>query len=290
MERYALPKLMKKSKSSNHIRYQLREKMLFDDAAIDAAIERGRWNQDDLNRGGSALTNRTLFTTDPTELPPAWRSRSADPVSDNLGAVVRVATILKGFTFKTAMLVKQDIIDELRRGNFRPIMYAALVYPVVGEAIQLASAATRAIPSLLTGNTDNNALTKWEHDLEEIFTDPTAANIAHRFIDDVAHATAATILSDLFDSAFFAGKTKRATEFKRKQAIPDALYWIAGPYADLAKAATAAYDVLGTLSEEEGEAKFTKSAKIIAGWAKEEYPVLRTVFPDTKKKEPHYAP
>lgn len=290
MERYALPKLQKKARSADHIRTQLKEKFLMDDRMIDAAVERGRWSQEDLSRGGAALTNRTLFTTDPTELAPAWRSRSKEPVSDNLGAVVRIATILKGFTFKTAMLIKEDILGEARKGNYRPLMYAAMVYPAVGEALQAFSAAARSVPSALTGNVHNNALTKYADDLSDLFSDPGVAKLVHRWLDDVGHATALTMISEVFDTLAFPPKAKRSARYKVKQLMSDEVAWAAGPYADVAKTLDAAYHVLGAFSVEEGQKRFDVAGKAASGWAKEEFPVLRTVFPDKKSAKPQMAP
>lgn len=290
MERYALPKLMKKARSADHIRTQLKEKFLMDDKSIDAAVERGRWSQEDLNRGGAALTNRTLFTTDPTELAPAWRSRSKEPVSDNLGAVVRIATILKGFTFKTAMLIKEDILGEARRGNYRPLMYAAMVYPAVGEALQGLSAAARSAPAAVTGNLHHNALTKYADDLSDLFTDPSVAKLVHRWLDDVGHATALTMVSEVFDTLAFPPKNKRAARFKVQKLATDEAFWAIGPYADALKTLDAAYHVLGAFSVEEGEKRFQVAGKATVGWAKEEFPVLRTVFPDKKSTKTQMAP
>jgi len=134
LERYALPKL-ENSRSADYYRRNLKEVYLLDDAAIDAAIETGSWAEEDLNRAGKALADKTMFTNDPTELPPAWRARSQNEVADFTLGAVRAVTLLKGYSLKTGAMLRERLIDEARKGNFRPWVPFLMISPAIGEAI-----------------------------------------------------------------------------------------------------------------------------------------------------------
>lgn len=134
LERYALEKL-KTNKSADYYRRNLKEVYLLDDKTIDAAIETGSWTEDDLNRAGKALADKTMFTNDPTELPPAWRARSDNEVADFTLSAVRAVTLLKGYSLKTGAMLRERLIDEARKGNMRPWIPFLLLSPAIGEAI-----------------------------------------------------------------------------------------------------------------------------------------------------------
>lgn len=134
LERYALEKL-KNNKSADYYRRNLKDVYLLDDKTIDAAIETGSWTEDDLNRAGKALADKTMFTNDPTELPPAWRARSDNEVADFTLGAVRAVTLLKGYSLKTGAMLRERLIDEARKGNMRPWIPFLLLSPTIGEAI-----------------------------------------------------------------------------------------------------------------------------------------------------------
>ena len=291
MEKYALPKLMHKAKSSAHIREQLREKLLIDDAQIDRAIAAGRWTQEDLNRGGVALTNKAMFTNDPTELPPAWRARADDPVSDKVNMALRAATILKSFTFKTAMILKEQLIDEARKGNFRPWIPFLLAYPLAGESMRFAGAAAQTIPSFNRPPGTPTPLGAYANQLEELFDDPSAAKIAQRWLDDVAHATGLTMFSHVMDVFLFPNADKRKARFQAQRIWTDELEEIAGPiYTDIWNTFHSLGDILGSATIEEGDEKFEKMGKATRGWLREEFPVLRGLVPASTASRYAMAP
>jgi hypothetical protein len=286
MEKYALPKMVKKAKSSAHIREQLRDKLLIDEANIDRAIQTGRWTKEDLQRGGVALANKAMFTHDPTELPPAWRARADDPVSDNVSAMARMATILKSFTFKTAALLKEQLVDEAKKGNFRPWIPFLLAYPIAGEALRAFSAAATTPFQWGLQKDEKTALQKYIDGLKELFDDPTAAHLAQRWLDDVAHATALTMLSHMMDVLVFPNPDKRKARYAREQLKWDALKEIVGPiYSDAGAALGLVADVVGSLTDEEGEKKYWDAAQKFDDWAREESPLLRGILPKKVKSQ-----
>ena len=135
MDDHALPKLVK-NPQNDRIRRALKDVYLLGDEAIDKAVASKRWTEDDYARGGKALSDRVMFTFDPTELPPIWRARSNDPIADSGLASVRVMTLLKSFMFKTGVIVKDRLITEAKHGNFRPWIPFLMFYPLAGEAMK----------------------------------------------------------------------------------------------------------------------------------------------------------
>ncbi len=134
LEVRALPKL-KDHKSAEYYRRNLKEVFLLSDQAIDSAIETGSWTDADYDRAGKALADKTMFTMDPTELPPAWRARSENPAADFALAGVRSVTLLKGYMFKVSALLRERLISEALKGNFRPWIPFAIMIPALGELI-----------------------------------------------------------------------------------------------------------------------------------------------------------
>jgi hypothetical protein len=274
MERYALPKLMENSKRSAHIRDQLRDKLMLSNEAIDAAIQRKRWTEQDLNRGSVAVTNRTLFTSSPAELPPNWRVRPDDPVAENMAQYLRVATILKGFTFKIANSIKENIIDEARKGNYRPIAYALVSFPAAAEAIKALSATAHTAVSAATGGGVAPAQ-KYLQDWEDLFDDPTVGKFIKRYVDDLGIGTAQEILSNYFDTLLFPNKNKRIARYREKQLIPDTVDWLIGPYSSITHTIQTAFNVISAATIEEGDKRYQKAAKAILDWGKKEIPAAR---------------
>lgn len=173
MDRTALPKLID-DPGNALMRRQLKETMLLDDNRIDAAIERRRWTDEDHAWAGKAFSDKVMFTFDPTELPPAWRAHGEGPVSQGVLAATRLATLLRGYMFKTHALLKDGIYDEIKNhGNFRPLLPFLLLYPAMGELIRsltaVATADKKYFKELL--NSKN-----W-----------TPGQALERYVDDIAH-------------------------------------------------------------------------------------------------------
>lgn len=187
LTKYALPKLMKE-RSVEYYRRTLKDVYLLSDAAIDKAVERGGWTDEDLNRAGKALSDKTMFTFDPSELPPAWRARSKEPIADNVLAGVRVMTLLKGYMFKTSALLRERIIDEVKQGNFRPLVPFLVLYPVMGELIA-------DLGALFTANRKR---------YDDLMNDKESmeSKLIYRFAGDMAHATGLTLIDTLLEAAF----------------------------------------------------------------------------------------
>lgn len=173
MDKVGLPRLLENPQDV-HARRMLKEKMLLDDSRIDAAIDRGRWTDDDHAWAAKAFSDKVMFTFDPTELPPAWRPHSEGPISQGVLAATRLATLLRGYQFKTHALLKDDIYDEIKNhGNFRPLLPFLLLYPLMGGLI-------RNLTALATVNKKR---------FKELFDDKnwTLGRMLEEYVDDIAH-------------------------------------------------------------------------------------------------------
>ena len=157
------------------------------DNAIDKAAASGRWADEDYMRAGKALSDKVMFTFDPSELPPGWRARSNDPIADSALAAARVATLLKSFMFKTGVILKDRLWTEAKKGNFRPWLPFLAFYPAAGEVM-------RQLGGALTFN--SKQIDWWQ--------DPNnqdAAKILERTAEDIGYATGLTSLMWLVQSS-----------------------------------------------------------------------------------------
>lgn len=289
---HSLPKLARKDKVAFKLWQQLHEDMLLSHEQIYTAVRRGRWTKDDLAHGAVALVNRGLFTEDPTEMP-SWSRRQAKDEEesvayDNANARQRVASVLHGFAFKTAMIVKREVIDELRKGNIKPLAIMIAAYPFVGEALQATSAAARTITQVNLPAGKKTPLDKYEEGLEDLLTDPTIGKFIHRWIDDMAHATGWTMISHIIDVLAFPPKSKRSAEFQRKNLADDTLQAALGPIpADLWHTLKTLIEMIGVATAEEGDKRVLDEENLGLEWIGEMLPILRGIVPPRLKSH-HY--
>jgi hypothetical protein len=208
---------------SPELRADLREWLLLDNAKIDAAIARGRWTEDDIRWGAKAFSDRIMFRGDPLELPTMWRAHSEGKPASQLGnGVVRMATLLKGYQFKTHALLKDAIWEKAKHGNFKPLLRAAMVEPLAGKMIW-------TLTALFTLNH------KYFEDMMKDKTHPLIYWL-EQYVDSVAHqigdsALAAALeaymhgkvtLGDKIVAEYFAGAL--ATDLWRTAKLPFVLY------------------------------------------------------------------
>lgn len=271
LTRYALPKLMKE-RSVEYYRRTLKDVYLLSDDAIDSAIDRGGWTEEDLNRAGKALSDKTMFTFDPSELPPAWRARSKEPIADNVLAGVRVMTLLKGYMFKTSALLRERIIDEVKQGNFRPLIPFLVLYPVMGELIA-------DLGALFTANRKRyddlmNDKESWE------------SKLMFRFIGDMAHATGLTLIDTLLEATF--------RQHKPMYAARDVYEFAIGPFlADgVHTFLQLPMELLSAQTKKRGSTANEKRWNSLVRWSRATFsavtPVVNLTKGDDKhKKKPH---
>lgn len=123
--------LMENPKNTNSL---LRLKTLGIDVA--SALERGNLNDEDLQRAGYQMAKIVLGGRTVLDLPPVWRDNWAG----------RLLTMFKPFFFNQSKFIKDHIIKPALRGDVRPLVYAAIVYPAVGEIVADIKGAVRGKP------------------------------------------------------------------------------------------------------------------------------------------------
>jgi 2'-5' RNA ligase len=248
MDKVALPRLLEDHEDI-HARRMLKEKMLLDDNRIDEAIARGRWTDEDHHWGAKAFSDKIMYTFDPTELPPAWRSHSEGPISQGVLAATRLATLLRGYQFKTHALLKDDIYDEIKNhNNFRPLIPFLTLYPAMGAIIS-------TLTALATAN---------KKKFKEMLDDKnwTPGKELEGYIDDIAHQIGDAQLMAAIEQ-FRKGRVELGTKIVDE--------WAIGGIPS---------DTLRTLHTSANVA-FAKNnrqrKKAITGYAKETFPLAQTI-------------
>lgn len=283
MEKYALPRLIKKSKSSDYVRRQLKEIYLLPDEKIDAAIENGRWSKEDIDRGGVALTNKTLFVNDPTEVHHSLRPNARSDMGQNMEVVIRTMTMLKGFTFRTAALLKERLFDEARQGNYRAWVPFILAYPVIGEALRFGSAAVRGTAAAMTNN-PNNPFEKYVEGWEDLFEDPSVAKFAARYIEDEGASTGLEMFSHIFNAIVLPVENERMARLQRSFILPDFIEYLGGGFTTLYDTGKAGIKAINSEGDRE------KFAQAILDYVREEAPAVGAMLPKKMKDIYEFEP
>lgn len=97
----------------------------FDRNSIRTAIERGGLSEDDLLRAGFKMAKIVLMGRNVLDLPPQWRTNWAG----------RLLTMFKPFFFNQTRFIKDYILKPALHGNVRPLLYASIIYPALGEVV-----------------------------------------------------------------------------------------------------------------------------------------------------------
>jgi hypothetical protein len=280
MEKTALPKLIKGVKNSDYYRRQLRDVYLLSDDAIDAAIKNKRFTKEDIDRGGVALTNKTLFVNEPTELPHWLRPNSPDASGQNRDVAIRAAMVLKGFTFRTTALLKERLIDEWRQGNYRAWVPLLLAYPAIGAALRFAGAAVHGgVQALNPENKDKNAFDKYMEEWDDMFTDPSVAKFARAYIEDLGLSAGLDFAARVFNTIVFPVEDKRKRRQQTSYLGKDILEYLAGPeYSQLYDTFEMGSKMLQTV-QSDSEQKGEKIAQAVLDYVRQQIPAARDLLP-----------
>lgn len=92
---------------------------------VDSALERGSLSDNDLLTAGWKMSKMVLGGRTVLDLPPVWRDNWAG----------RLITMFKPFFFNQTKFIKDQILKPALRGDTRALLYAAIVYPALGEAV-----------------------------------------------------------------------------------------------------------------------------------------------------------
>jgi len=90
------------------------------------ALKKGSLSPDDLLTAARRTSDITQFTSSIENLPPAWKT---DPR-------IRVATMFKTYGFQQTKFMKDYVFLPATRGDVKPLMMAAILFPTVGEIIK----------------------------------------------------------------------------------------------------------------------------------------------------------
>jgi hypothetical protein len=89
---------------------------------MDVIARGGKLTPEEEIRAGRSVIERTQFKVRPQELPLYWN-----------GPMGKLVTQFSSFGFKAAKAINDEVIKEVRQGNYAPLARFLLVTPVVGE-------------------------------------------------------------------------------------------------------------------------------------------------------------
>ncbi|KKK72225.1 hypothetical protein LCGC14_2905990, partial [marine sediment metagenome] len=113
-------RLLKIKPTDTRVRRALKEWTALDP---DDLLKKGALAEDDLLMAAKRMSDRTQFRTGPLDLPFAWQS--------SVGG--RMLTLYKSFGFNQARLFRDSVLQEVRRGNLRPLLPLVTTVPLAGE-------------------------------------------------------------------------------------------------------------------------------------------------------------
>ncbi len=120
----AIDEFAKLMENPNNTGARLRLKTLGFD--VDELLERGTLSEDDLLRAGNKMDHIIMGGRTVLDLPPMWKTSMAG----------RLLTMFKPFFFLQAKFIKNSVLMPALRSkdrDIRPLLYAAVLYPTVGE-------------------------------------------------------------------------------------------------------------------------------------------------------------
>lgn len=88
----------------------------------DTLVNQRQLTTDQILTAAHTLTDRTQFRTTPMEVPPSWGS----------SLPMRMITLFKNFSFNQARFMKEILVNEVGKGNMRPLIPLLTTMPMVG--------------------------------------------------------------------------------------------------------------------------------------------------------------
>jgi hypothetical protein len=190
MEQYAMKELRKDN--SGEARRILRDVMLVGDKAIDQAIAIGRFTPEDLAKGQTAFANLTTWSNNPLQMP-GWArlhiERNDPTTMVGIKRAVRLTYALQSFALKSTSLLREQLYDEVvHHKNLKPLAYAVIAYPVIGQLLAATGAGAKhfvhkGIEGLEHKEHENDSWDKFFANLEDTFEHPEAVKFLKFYID-----------------------------------------------------------------------------------------------------------
>ena len=140
LEKYAYPELAKDPKNPM-LRRKLTDLYGFTDEELDNLAAKG-YGPATVKKVELGAANWTTGSGRPSELPPALRGTSGEPLYDRLTTLLRISQSLHGFMFKTANLVNRTVWQELYHADWKsPAPYQLIArfganFGIAGWALQ----------------------------------------------------------------------------------------------------------------------------------------------------------
>lgn len=200
MEQYAMRELQRGNAAE--ARRLLKDVMLIGDGAIDQAIANGRFSPEDLAKGQTAFANLTTWSNNPLQMPRWARlplERSSDTSVMALNRAVRLTYALQSFSLKTTSFLREQLFDEVvKHGNLKPLAYAIVAYPVIGQLLAATSAGSkhvinRSLQGLTHQNHDDKDKDSWDKMIEnwnDMREHPEAVKALKFYVDSLTLGTA----------------------------------------------------------------------------------------------------
>jgi hypothetical protein len=192
LDQYAIKSLKKGNAASDITRRMLKETFLLGDGAIDEAVANGRFSPDDTGRAQTAFSNLVTFSDDPMQMSQLARAEIAK--GENLPEIglkraVRLTYALQSFSLKATSFLREQLYDEVViHGNYRPLAYALVAAPIVGQALQATGAGAKGIvhrgmEGLFGVKHQRDSWDIYLENLGKTFHDPSAVGLLKFIID-----------------------------------------------------------------------------------------------------------
>jgi hypothetical protein len=288
MEQQLLPELKRGGKDEAHARRILHDNYKLSHEEIDMAKNLGRFTDEQIRIGQAGMANTVLWTSSPMELPPDMRGKP-----EGIREVFRVMTVLKSYMYKEIMFQKEQIYDQARQGNWGPLKYAALFFPIVGQLIQASTAASkdvafvpyRAAKGTQQGSNTKKYLDKWANLYAEVTGDDSmaekAGHLINFYIDSYTAFSALRLIGEVSDVFLNPSKKKKQQMYRMNVALPsDFAEEIAGiAFSDIGRTLkTWVIDEAGRGTWQDGEKLHKARVKAAEKWLGDLIPWMRPAF------------
>jgi GGDEF domain-containing protein len=141
LDKYAMKDLKKGGKSEENTRRLLRNTFLIGDAAINKAMETGKWGEEEYKLAQVGFANESMYGKNPLQMPKAARRRISgqhmDTFDRRLNMALRASYSLQSFSVKTYSMLREHLWDEVMiHHNYKPLAYAMIITPIIGQMLQ----------------------------------------------------------------------------------------------------------------------------------------------------------
>jgi hypothetical protein len=141
LDQYAMDELKKGGNTEAKARRLLKNTFLIGDHAIDEAVARGKWTPEEYKLAQVAFTNESLYGDSPLQMPGLARQRIAgeglSTTRKRINMALRASYSLQSFSVKTYSMLREHLWDEVMvYHNYKPLAYAMIVAPVIGQMLQ----------------------------------------------------------------------------------------------------------------------------------------------------------